>query len=66
MKPPAAQPGNSGRGLVLVREIGDSVELANGPTGTTIEIAFRLPTAAATVDHRRACNHGEESADFSL
>jgi PAS domain S-box-containing protein len=49
-KTPAVNPGNSGRGLVLMRAISDSVELDSTPAGTTIDIKFRLPTAA-TVAH---------------
>jgi PAS domain S-box-containing protein len=50
-KTPAADPGNSGRGLPLIRAISDSVELDGTPTGTTIEITFRLPPAGAATDH---------------
>jgi PAS domain S-box-containing protein len=45
-KPPAADPGNSGRGLVLMRALSDRMEIDSGPTGTTVDIAFRLPTEA--------------------
>ncbi|HUH70769.1 MAG TPA: SpoIIE family protein phosphatase [Mycobacterium sp.] len=47
-KTPAADPGNSGWGLVLMREISDTMELDNTPTGTTVDITFRVPTAAGT------------------
>lgn len=40
-KTPAANPGNSGRGLVLIRAISDSVEVANTARGTTFEFRFR-------------------------
>jgi len=49
-KKPAANPGNSGRGLVLIRAISDSVKLDSTPAGTTIEINFRLPAAAGAVN----------------
>jgi anti-sigma regulatory factor (Ser/Thr protein kinase) len=42
-KTPAANPGNSGRGLLLIRAISDAVELDSTPSGTTVEISFRLP-----------------------
>jgi anti-sigma regulatory factor (Ser/Thr protein kinase) len=45
-KEPAANPGNGGRGLMLMRALSDSVEIDTGPTGTTADIAFRLPTGA--------------------
>jgi anti-sigma regulatory factor (Ser/Thr protein kinase) len=45
-KTPAAEPGNSGRGLVLMRTLSDAMELHNTPTGTTVEITFRLPAHA--------------------
>ncbi len=44
-KAPAAEPGNSGRGLVLMRALSDGVELQNTPTGTTVDITFRVPAA---------------------
>jgi anti-sigma regulatory factor (Ser/Thr protein kinase) len=47
-KPPAANPGNSGRGLVLMRAISDSMEMDTTPTGTTVNITFRLPAGGAT------------------
>lgn len=46
-KAPAGSPGNSGRGLLLMRALSDSVHIDTGPTGTTADIAFRLPTGAA-------------------
>jgi PAS domain S-box-containing protein len=45
-KTPAADPGNSGRGLVLMRALSDSMEIDSGPTGTTVDVTFRLPTEA--------------------
>jgi anti-sigma regulatory factor (Ser/Thr protein kinase) len=50
-KTPAANPGNSGRGLLLIRAISDSVEVDNTPGGTAIDMTFRLPAAANTADH---------------
>jgi PAS domain S-box-containing protein len=41
-KTPAARPGNSGRGLVLMRALSDAVELHCTPTGTTVDFTFRL------------------------
>ena len=49
-KKPAVNPGNSGRGLVLMRALSDSLELDSTPVGTTIEINFRLPEAAGAVN----------------
>lgn len=42
-KTPAANPGNNGRGLLLIRAISDSVEVDSTPAGTTLEITFQLP-----------------------
>jgi PAS domain S-box-containing protein len=42
-KPPAANPGHGGRGLMLIRELGDWVEVDSSPTGTTIKVIFQLP-----------------------
>jgi anti-sigma regulatory factor (Ser/Thr protein kinase) len=42
-KPPAADPGYGGRGLLLIRELGDWVEIDSSPTGTTIKVNFGLP-----------------------
>ena len=44
-KTPAANPGNSGRGLVLMRVISNTMELDSTPTGTTVDLTFRLPIA---------------------
>ena len=45
-KTPAANPGNGGRGLVLMRALSNTMELDCTPTGTIVDIAFRLPTSA--------------------
>ncbi len=45
-KTPAVDPGNGGRGLVLMRALSDTMELDTTPTGTTADITFRLPIAA--------------------
>lgn len=50
-KPPAANPGNSGRGLVLMRAISDSMELDSTPTGTTVDLTFTLSPATAALEH---------------
>ena len=42
-KTPAADPGNGGRGLVLMRVLSDTMELDCTPTGTTAAVNFRLP-----------------------
>ncbi|BBX63883.1 hypothetical protein MSAS_30570 [Mycobacterium saskatchewanense] len=44
-KTPAVNPGNSGRGLLLMRAMSDAIELDSSPTGTTVDITFRLPAA---------------------
>jgi anti-sigma regulatory factor (Ser/Thr protein kinase) len=49
-KTPLANPGNSGRGLVLMRALSDTIEIDSSPTGTTVDISFRLPAAASAVD----------------
>lgn len=46
-KPPAAAPGNGGRGLPLMRVLSDSMVLDTTATGTTADIIFRLPAGAA-------------------
>jgi anti-sigma regulatory factor (Ser/Thr protein kinase) len=48
-KTPPANPGNSGRGLVLMRSLSNTLEIASSPTGTTVDISFRLPTAVGAV-----------------
>lgn len=45
-KMPAANPGNSGRGLPLMQLLSDSIELDATATGTTADITFRVPTRA--------------------
>ncbi|OBA58764.1 stage II sporulation protein E [Mycobacterium sp. 1100029.7] len=49
-KPPAINPGNSGRGLVLMRAISDTMKIRSTPAGTTVDITFRVPTAPDAVD----------------
>lgn len=44
-KTPAIPPGNGGRGLPLMRVLSDSMELDKTESGTTADIAFRLPSA---------------------
>ncbi|MGO9383622.1 MAG: SpoIIE family protein phosphatase [Mycobacterium sp.] len=45
-KTPAADPGNSGRGLMLMRALSETLELDTTPTGTTVDVTFRIPTEA--------------------
>lgn len=40
-KPPAPNPGNSGRGLVLMKAISESMNIQTTPRGTTLEFSFR-------------------------
>lgn len=47
---PAADPGNSGRGLVLIRAMADSVDVDNTPAGTTVSMRFRLPARSGVRD----------------
>ncbi|MCV7007748.1 SpoIIE family protein phosphatase [Mycobacterium gordonae] len=42
-KPPAADPGNGGRGLPLMKVMSESMRIDDRPDGTTIDIIFRLP-----------------------
>jgi PAS domain S-box-containing protein len=42
-KTPPADPGNRGRGLLLIRAVSDEVELDGTDAGTTLELTFRLP-----------------------
>ncbi|MGE2690460.1 SpoIIE family protein phosphatase [Mycolicibacterium pulveris] len=42
-KPPPADPGTRGRGLLLMRAVSDGVDLDGTPAGTTVELSFRLP-----------------------
>ncbi|OBJ54884.1 SpoIIE family protein phosphatase [Mycobacterium sp. 1423905.2] len=41
-KTPAADPGNSGRGLLLIKAIGDTVHIADTAQGTRVELAFSV------------------------
>jgi len=45
-KTPAANPGNSGRGLMLMRALSETMELDSTPTGTTVDVTFRRPAEA--------------------
>jgi anti-sigma regulatory factor (Ser/Thr protein kinase) len=45
-KAPAANPGNGGRGLPLMRMLSDSMDLDTTAAGTTADITFRPPSAA--------------------
>src|SRR5271166_960826 len=49
-KKPAVNPGNSGRGMVLMKALSDSVEVDSTPVGTTVEVNFRLAAAAGAVN----------------
>lgn len=42
-KPPATDPGNGGRGLPLMKVMSESIQIDNGPDGTTVDVVFRLP-----------------------
>jgi anti-sigma regulatory factor (Ser/Thr protein kinase) len=39
---PAPNSAGGGRGLWLVREVGDGVEIRSGPAGTTVRVHMRL------------------------
>jgi len=41
-KPPPADPGTRGKGLVLIRTVADHVDLNGTPEGTTIEVTFEV------------------------
>jgi len=43
-KTPNPLPGNSGRGLRLMRALADTIRLASTPRGTTVDMTFRSPT----------------------
>jgi PAS domain S-box-containing protein len=43
---PAPGPRNGGRGLLLMKELSDTMELDTTPTGTTADIAFQVPAGA--------------------
>ncbi len=49
-KTPKINPGNSGRGLVLMRILSKTMDISSSPTGTTIEITFGQSAAAEPVD----------------
>ncbi len=49
-KPPAVIPGNSGRGLVLMRALSDSMEIDSTPTGTVIDIIFQVAIGVPALD----------------
>jgi PAS domain S-box-containing protein len=42
-KPTPADPGVRGRGLLLIRAVSDWLEMECTPTGTTVDMSFRLP-----------------------
>lgn len=44
-KTPAANPGNGGRGLLLMRALSDSMEIDSSGSGTTVVVTFRVPSA---------------------
>jgi PAS domain S-box-containing protein len=44
-KTPAVNPGNSGRGLVLMRALSDTMEIDDSRSGTRIDITFGLPAS---------------------
>lgn len=48
-KTPAINPGNSGRGLVLMRAISDSMEMDTTSTGTTVDLTFTTSTTPAAL-----------------
>jgi PAS domain S-box-containing protein len=50
-KTPKVNPGNSGRGLVLMRVLSETMDITSRPTGTTVEITFRPPVAGEPVEH---------------
>ncbi|WP_102419405.1 SpoIIE family protein phosphatase [Mycobacterium sp. 4858] len=45
-KEPAVNPGNGGRGLMLMRALSSTLELDHGPDGTAVDLTFRLPAEA--------------------
>ena len=45
-KEPAVNPDNGGRGLVLMRALSSTLQLARGDSGTTVDLTFRLPAGA--------------------
>ncbi|MFC4949151.1 ATP-binding protein [Pseudonocardia sp. GCM10023141] len=44
-RPPPADPELRGRGLILIRELADEVEIDQGAAGTSVLMRWRLPTA---------------------
>ena len=49
--PAAGWPVEHGHGLWLVRKTADRVQVAAGPAGSVVSIAFNLPTAAARLEY---------------
>lgn len=49
-KPPPADPGTRGRGLLLMRAVSDHVDLDGTPAGTTVEMTFQLPELESAHD----------------
>jgi anti-sigma regulatory factor (Ser/Thr protein kinase) len=50
-KIPKVNPGNSGRGLILMRVLSETMEISSSPTGTTIDITFRRSGATESADY---------------
>jgi serine/threonine-protein kinase RsbW len=44
-RPPAADPGWRGRGLLIIRGLADAVALHHDDSGTTVEMRWRLPAS---------------------
>jgi len=49
--PAAGWPAEHGHGLWLVRKTADRVQVAAGPAGSVVSIAFNLPAAAARLEY---------------
>jgi len=47
-KPAPADPGVRGRGLLLIRAVSDWLEMECTPSGTTVNMSFRLPAVASS------------------
>jgi len=47
-KPESADPGVRGRGLLLIRAVSDWLEMECTPSGTTVDMSFRLPAVASS------------------
>jgi PAS domain S-box-containing protein len=47
-KPAPAEPGVRGRGLLLIRAVSDWLEIECTPSGTTVNMSFRLPAVASS------------------